>query len=253
MRIFNIKRVNFFRWILLLGLIIPLTGCFEWFRAYQTYLQLEDFDDHFATVSGNEFNLLFKHPTLYDEDLIALSKLYPSQITPLDHGQCWRYWFKKIDQNNNIIHPEINFYFDLRFNKDNHLIQWTFSPLFLQIAPAQFLELSLRSLSGAKIDQDKRQLKANPQYIQKIDVPLPAKNAVLKQLGEPIEIVDEPEQQIYSYRFKLDSQQIEAGYEANALTLIQLTFDKKNHTLTRMSGRFAGLKLSINYQKYIAH
>ena len=41
------------------------------------------------------------------------------------------------------------------------LTRWSFSSLFLEIAPPAFIEVSLRSLGQAKINQGKKQLKTN--------------------------------------------------------------------------------------------
>jgi hypothetical protein len=121
----------------------------------------------------------------------------------------------------------------------------------LAIAPPKFLEVSLRSIGGAEIDKEKQQLKANSALLEKISDNLPKKPAVLAQLGEPFEIKDEAEQEVYIYRFLLETHHIEEGYEDRALNEVKITFDKKNQDLVRMAGRFAGLKVSINYRKFL--
>jgi hypothetical protein len=150
-----------------------------------------------------------------------------------------------------MIKPEIKFYTDLYFNKESKLTAWSFSSLFLEIAPPKFLEVSLRSIGGAEIDKEKRQLKANSALLEKISDNLPKKAAVIAKLGEPLEIKDEPEQEIYMYHFQLETQGIEKGYEDRALNVVKLTFDKKTQELTRMGGSFAGLKVSINYKNFL--
>ncbi|MCK5188890.1 MAG: hypothetical protein KAR12_02415, partial [Methylococcales bacterium] len=138
--------IRLFRWFLLLCLISTLTGCFYWIRAYQTYLQMEEFDQNFAITVEDEFSVLFKDPILYNDDFISLSKLQPSdRFTREAGGTSWRYRFRKVDGQGTVIHPEVKFYFDLDFNKEKRLTRWTFSSLFLQIAPAELLELSFRS------------------------------------------------------------------------------------------------------------
>ena len=107
---------------------------------------------------------------------------------PTENGRRWRYWFRKIDTNHKIINPEIKFYCDLEFNKDNRLTDWSFSQLFLNIAPADFLTVSLRSIGGAKIDKDKQQLRADTSKLPKINTPLPKKSQVIAKLGEPLSI-----------------------------------------------------------------
>lgn len=235
----------------LLALISLLSGCMYWLRAYQVYLQMNEFDRYFSVVVNDDFTLQFKDPVLYNSDFVALSKLYPSEDTPEPNGRCWRYWFRKVDANKKIIEPEIKFYSDLSFNQEKRLTAWSFSSLFLQIAPPKFLEISLRSIAGATIDKEKRQLKAHTDLLQKISAELPKKSAVLAKLGPPLEIRDEPDQEIYIYHFLLDTHRIEEGYEDNALNEVKLSFDKKNQELFNMAGNFAGLKVSIDYRKFL--
>lgn len=231
---------------------ILLTGCLAWFRAYQTYLQLNEFDKNFAIKVKEDFTLEFKNPILFSEDFVTMSKLRASESWPLEHGRVWRYLFKKVDEQGNILQPEISFFFDLQFNKHPHqqLVAWTFSPLFLQIAPANFLEASLRSIAGADINEGAKQLRTNPESIKKIVGQLPLKDHVVAKLGAPLEIITETETEVYRYHFMLQTTVIEKGYEDRALNAVRLTFDLKTHELVKMSGRFAGLKVSINYRNY---
>jgi hypothetical protein len=237
-------------WLILAG---SLSGCIYWIRAYQTYLQMNEFDRYFAIVTSDEFTLQFKEPILYSKDFVSLSKLYSSQDTPTEQGRRWRYWYRKVDVNNKVIVPEIKFYTDLNFNKEGRIIAWSFSPLFLQIAPPKFLEVSLRSIGGAEIDKEKKQLRANSKLIDKISEELPKKSAVLAQLGEPLEIQDDGDGnlEVYIYHFLLETHHIEKGYEDRALSEVKISFDKKTGELVRMGGRFAGLKVSINYRKFL--
>ncbi|MGZ8153555.1 MAG: hypothetical protein ACXW0Q_13835 [Methylovulum sp.] len=237
-----------------IGLVIlaaSLSGCIYWIRAYQTYLQMNEFDRYFNVAVTDEFTLQFKEPILYNQDFVSLSKLYASDDVPTAEGRRWRYWFRKVDGNNKIITPEIKFYSDLSFNKENRLIAWSFSPLFLEIAPPKFLEVSLRSIGGAEIDKEKKQLKAKTGLLDKISGDLPKKSAVVAKLGEPFEIKDEADHEIYIYRFLLETHHIEEGYEDRALNEVKLSFDKKTQELFNMAGRFAGLKVSINYRKFL--
>jgi len=241
-----------FRLISVLIIALSLSGCMYWVRAYQTYLQMGEFDKHFSfsVTKEGDFTLHFKEPILLSEDFVSLSKLYTSEdtVTP-DGGRRWRYWFRKLDANNQIIKPEIKFYSDLIFNREKKITSWAFSSLFLQIAPQKFLEASLRAIGGGKIDKEKRQLRANPEGLEKVADALPKKPAVLAQLGAPLTITDEIDKEIYFYRFLLETQRVEEGYEDRVFNEVKITFDKKTQELIRMSGRFAGLKASINYRK----
>ncbi|MGR9086594.1 MAG: hypothetical protein ACU841_05905 [Gammaproteobacteria bacterium] len=235
----------------LLVLAASLSGCIYWLRAYQTYLQMDEFDRHFDVVVDDDFTLQFKDPILYSKDFVSLARLHSSHEIPTADGKRWRYVFRKIDKKNRIVKPVVKFYSDLTFNKKDRITSWSFSPLFLQIAPPKFLEVSLRSLGGAEIDKDKMQLRANTDLIDKISAALPKKSDVVAHLGDPLRVQNEPDQEIYIYHFLLETHDIEKGYEDRALSEVKLSFDKKNQELTRMAGRFAGLKISINYRKFL--
>jgi hypothetical protein len=188
---------------------------------------------------------------MYSEDFVSLSGLYPSVDSPRPPGKRWRYYFHKVNEKREAVVPAITFFIELEFNRYDRLDAWSFSPLFLQIAPPEFLEVSLRSLAGAEINEGKKQLKGNTDHIDKIVENLPEKKAVVSALGAPVEITKTGAgQEVYSYHFLLDSPEIKKGYEDRALSVVKLTFDPATQELIKMSGRFAGLKVSINYRKF---
>lgn len=233
-------------------LLLSMTGCLEWVHAWQTYLQMRHFDEYFVSEAKDEFKIHFKNPKLLTDDFVALAKLRPSSEDVLpDGGKHWRYLFRKVDKDNNLVQPEISFYCDLTFDKENRVNDWIFSKMFLQIAPAEFLEASFRSLGSGEINEDKKQLKTNAALTEKIAADLPKKAVVLKHLGEPLDIVDEERWQVYRYQFKLDAHAIEEGYEDRAMSEVKLMFDHKTNEMVKMSGRFAGLKISINYRDFL--
>ncbi|AMK77644.1 MULTISPECIES: hypothetical protein [Methylomonas] len=245
------NKINrFFRLFLAFALLSTMTGCLHWLHAYQTYLQMDEFDRYFAVTSKDDFTVHFKQPKLLSEDFVSLAKLRASSEEHTGDGKRWRYWFRKIDKDSKLIAPEISFYLDLAFNKEDKITDWTFSNLFLQIAPPEFLEASFRSLGGAEINEEKKQLRAKADQMEKIAALLPKKATVIKQLGEPLEITDEEKQEVYLYHFRLDAKNIEEGYEDRALSEVRLMFDKTTSELVKMSGRFAGLKISINYRNF---
>ena len=246
----TLSKSRWFRLIMIVCLVSSLTGCLHWMRAFQTFLQLSDFDEHFIINDHKSFEVYFNNPILYNQDFILLSKLEPTSKKTIKNKERWRYVFRKVNKDKKLFKPELSFFFDLDFNQQKKISAWIFSELFLEIAPPKFLEASLRSLAGGKIDKEKRQLKANSHV--KIKAQLPQKNKVIARLGIPIKIDDEPEQEVYFYHFLLDTPKIEKGYEERALSIVKLTFNKKTQELTRMAGRFAGLKISIKYQRYLA-
>ncbi|MDD2737758.1 MAG: hypothetical protein PHR94_02375 [Methylomonas lenta] len=244
----KIKR--YFRLCLMALFLLTQTGCLEWLHAYQTYLQMAEFDRYFTVTAVDDFTVHFKEPRLYADDFIALAKLHATTEEQTPDGKHWRYWFRKLDQNSQLEKPEISFYVDLVFNKEDEVTEMSFSKMFLQIAPPEFLEASFRSLGGADINEGKRQLRAKAEFVGKVSAELPKKTAVVAHLGKPLEITDEEKQEIYKYHFRLDVRDIEEGYEDRALSEVRLTFDKATTELEKMAGRFAGLKISINYRNF---
>lgn len=242
--------IRLVRGILLLSLLISLTGCFYWWRAYQTYLQMGKFDEHFLISVTEDFTVHFKHPVLLSEDLVRLAKLRASEEIKTTSGQLWHYRFRKSDKQGDILFPEIQFNLSPEFNQEDELTALSFSRIFLQIAPPEFLELSIRSVGSGVIDKANRQLKVDTDKVRKINAPLPLKSVVIANLGEPFGIEDGETQEVYLYYFMLEAHGVKKGYEDRALSAIRLIFDKESQELIKMSGRFAGLKISINYRKY---
>jgi len=238
------------RCLLLLSLIVSLTGCFYWWRTYQTYRQLSDFDDNFSITNTKSFALNFKEPRLYSEDFVSLAKLRPTSEVKTEQGLLWRYEFNKVDNNGGLALPRISFFVNLAFNQDDRIVSCTFSPLFLQIIPAEFLEVSIRSVAKGEINKGSRQLKVDTAKVDKISSALPLKQAIVAKLGKPVEVSENNLEQIYIYHFVLNAHDVEEGYEARALNVIKLYFNKSSQEMVKMSGNFAGLKISINYLNY---
>lgn len=246
--IHKLKRIV--RLAFILSLLASLTGCFYWWRVYQTYQQMSDFDDNFSISADEGFTLYFKEPRLYSEDFVSLAKLRPSDEEEGDQGLLWRYKFRKIDSEGQVIFPETSFFISLLFNQEKRILSCTFSPLFLKIAPAKFLEIAIRSVAKGKINKANRQLKVDTAAVDKISSKLPLKQEIIEALGDPIEAIDTPGEEIYTYYFLLEAHDIEAGYEERAVNIIKLFFNKQSQEMVKMSGNFAGLKISINYQNY---
>lgn len=244
------KFARFIRFVFLFILLSSMTGCLYWVRAYRTYLQMDEFDEHFAITVKDDFTVHFKDPILYSDDFVSLAKLKPSSMIGHAGGQSWRYIFQKVDEQGRIFVPEVKFFFDLDFNQEDRIFAWTFSPLFLQIAPPEFLELSFRSIGSGEINQEKKQLHIDTDKVAKIDTALPLKPVILEKLGEPLQVDLEDGREVLLYHFKLQTPEIKAGYENRGLSEVRLYFDQSTQELVKMSGSFAGLKLAIDYRKY---
>lgn len=235
---------------LLLPLFALLSGC-VWLRLLDTQRQIAEFDRHFYVESGEHFVVHFLHPKLYSDDFVTLSGLKPSLVSPLAAGQRWRLNFRKIDAQKRMSAGsgrDLNF--DLTFSPANLLIRWDFPPEFLAIAPAEFLEASLRSLGKAKINEGKRQLSADASTLPTLNHALPEISQVTDTLGAPLEVENRPDGQLYVYRYLLDGKAVDEEYEKNREAVAKLLFDPVTHRLLKMSGRFAGLKISIDYRRF---
>jgi hypothetical protein len=233
----------------LLPLLTFLSGC-VWLRLLDTQQQIAEFDRHFYVESGEHFVLHFLHPKLYSDDFVTLSGLKPTLISPLSDGQRWQLKFRKIPPPGNAAGPGADLIFDLTFNPADLLVRWDFPPEFLAIAPAEFLEASLRSLGRAKINEGKRQLSADASTLPKLAATLPEMAQVTRTLGEPLEVENRPDGRLYVYRYLLDGQAVEPEYEKNREAVAKLLFDPTTRRLLKMSGRFAGLKISIDYRRF---
>ena len=236
------------RAVFLAPIVALLSGC-VWLRLLDTQRQISEFDQHFYVESGEHFILHFLHPKLYSDDFVTLSGVKPSHVAPLSEGQRWRLNFRKIDAQRNTSAAK-DLAFDLTFNPANLLVRWDFPPEFLAIAPAEFLEASLRSLGKAKINEGKQQLSADASTLPTLNNALPEVSHVTKTLGEPLEVENRPDGQLYVYRYLLDGVAVDEAHEKNREAVAKLLFDPVTHRLLKMSGRFAGLKISIDYRRF---
>lgn len=225
-----------------------LSAC-VWWRLYMTKQQLDQFDRYFSVQISAAFTLYFKEPLILSEDFDYLAKLLPTHCVLEAGEKSCVYRFYKVDKAMQEIKPRVEFFFTLAYNQNDQLNSWTLSPIFLRIAPPEFLEASLRSLGGAEINRSKHQLKANAETIKRISAALPHKKDVRKYLGKPLAIEVDQELEILIYHFLLDTPKITAGYEQRALSVIRLAFNSGSE-LVKMKGSFAGLKIGIDYRKY---
>lgn len=234
--------------VLVLTLAFGLTGC-VYLRLLEVKNQLAGFDKHFhVSISDNHFILNLLHPVLLSEDWIYLTKLRPSRIGSTPEGYQWFIDFV-IDGTSSKGRARKTIVFAMTFNNEGKLTDFDFSPLFLEMAPPAFLEASMRSLGRGKVDQDKRQLRVDPEDLPKFAVRPPSRKKILEVLGPPHEQFPKGGLKVFKYRFKAATSPVEPGYEDRRFAETKLYFDPKDE-LARLSGRFAGLKLAIDYRKF---
>jgi hypothetical protein len=233
-----------------LAMALTLAGC-VWFRLLEVKHQLEDFDDHFKVVSTDHFRLEFLHPVLYADDFRELARMEPTRIEALPKGSRWHVLFEKIDMNGKPDPGHQDLEFVLGFNAKSRLELWDFPPPFLAAAPPKFLEASLRSLGKGEIFQNQRQLKVAPQDLPKIAAELPDQARVREGLGQPALELDHEEGRLWVYRYRVNTPHIEDEEGNRRIALARLWFDPVSKTLLKFSGKFIGLKLSIDYRKFL--
>ncbi len=239
------------RWVWLFFLAVAtlsITSC-VYLRLLEFKNQLAKFDQNFSVEAKDDFKLLCKNPVLYRQDFEYLAKLKPSRTEILSKSKQSIYTFEKIDNEGKIIEPLVKLQITLTFNEEDLLTGIIYSPIFLTMVPANFLEASLRSLGSSTVNRSKRQIRANLIKVEKLS-DIPTKKEIEAVLGPPIEIIPRADIERLLYRFKLETTKIEEGYEERQFTQVKLDFDPNTQKLLRMSGRFVGLKLAVDYRKF---
>ena len=235
------------RFLILTILLTSLSAC-VWLRLLELKNQLAKFDENFTTEASDHFTLVFKNPVLLNDDFVTLAKLQPTSKEQTTTGSRWIQAFHKIDAKG---HPQpgVDFFFTLDFDHDDYLTRWDFSPVFVTMVPAKFFEESIRSLAKGRVDEASRKYKIDPKDRAKITVPPPSLRQIKEVMGEPLEKSKEDGKIVYIYRFQVDSPWIDPDYQDRRFTDVRLYFDPKTDELTRMGGRFIGLKININLAK----
>ncbi|MGZ8242300.1 hypothetical protein [Methylomagnum sp.] len=234
---------------LTLFLALSLSGC-VWLRLLEIKGQLADFDNHVRVeVADRHFILHLHHPVLTSEDFMYLTKLRPSRSETLPQGHRDFLDFR-IDPAATKKQAAKTISFALSYSPEHKLAAFDFSPLFLEMAPPIFLEASIRALGSAKVDQGKKQLKVDPGDLPKLSAQLPHRQDILNVMGPPAEDFPHEGLRILLYRFKAEAEPVEPDYEKRRLAEAKLFFDPATDELVRLSGKFAGLKLAIDYRKF---
>lgn len=235
--------------LLVASLALILTGC-VWLRLLEIKYQLADFDEHVrAEVADRHFILHLLKPVLLSEDFVYLSKLRPSRVENMAGGGYRWYLDFHLDPAKTPEQKSLIVSFIMTYTAEERLAAFDFSPLFVAMAPAVFLEASIRSLGVGKVDQDKRQLKVEPEDLPKLTAGLPRKANITNVMGPPTEEASEVGLKVLIYRFKADAMPVDKEYEDRRQAVAKLYFDPARDELVGLKGRFAGLKLSIDYRK----
>ena len=233
--------------LLLLTAALGLAGC-VYLRLLEVKNQLQDFDRYFRVEIKDQWFVQFLHPVMLSGDFTYLTELEPTRIEHLAGGERWIVDFHKLDASERIASPRKTLTFTMQFNRENKLSRFGFSPLFLAIAPPTFLEASIRSMGKGSVDTGHRQLRVDPQDLPKIKARLPTHATIIATFGPPLLETSEGQEQRVYYRFIADTRPVRGNTGANRLAEVRVSFDKATGELTRMMGKFVGLKLRINYR-----
>jgi hypothetical protein len=235
-----------FHALLLSVVLIALSGC-VYLRLLEVKNQLADFERNVRVgIDEGYFHLDFLNPVLLSEDFRYLTKLHPSRIEKLSQGYRWYLDFRQTDTGDQSGKKII---FRMTFNRKNKLSGWDFSPAFLEMAPAAFLEASIRSLGKGKVDEGRRQLKVAAEDLPKLAAAPPNRKRILEVLGPPAEESMKDGMMLYIYRFEAEAAPIDQDYEKRRIAVAKLYFNPVTDDLIRMSSRFVGLKLAIDYRR----
>ena len=232
----------------LLFVALALSGC-VWLRLLEVKGQVDDFDKNIAITITDRLSLRFRHPVMYDEDFLYLTDLNPTRIDAMPQGTRWIVDFHKLDRNGRFEVPRKTLTFIMDFNAGRKLSGFSFSPLFLAMAPPQFLEASIRSLGKGRVDAGKRQLRVDPSDLPKIDASLPTRADMHRIYGRPYSIAKDGDDTRFVYRFLADVRPRSPKAESKRLAEVKLLFQGPRETLAQMEGKFVGLKLRIDYRK----
>lgn len=235
--------------LLMIAMLWVLAGC-VWLRLLEIKNQLADFDENVRVeVNNKHFILHLLNPVLLSDDFVYLSKLRPSRVEPERGGASRWYLDFHFDPAKSPEQKSKTVSFVMTYNGDQRLAAFDFSPLFVEMAPPAFLEASIRSLGAGKLDQGKKQLKVDPEDLPKLTATLPKTSHIVSVLGPPAEEVSENGLRVLIYRFKATARPVDKAYEERRVAEARLYFDPVPDELVRLKGKFAGLKLSIDYRK----
>lgn len=235
------------RCLFLLLLLCSLASC-VYLRLLEVKNQLAHFDENFRVDVSDHFILHFLHPVLLSDDFVELAKLQPTRVEPLPDGQRWYQEFHKIDVGGRR-QPGVDIIFALTFDKEDKLVSWDFSPVFVAMVPAQFFEASLRSLGRGTVDEGKKRLRVDPQDLPKLTANAPKRERILDIMGQPVEQSAADRMKLYVYHFQVETPHLDEEYEDRRIAVIKLYFNPTTDELVKMGGKFVGLKIAIDYLK----
>lgn len=176
---------------------LGLSGCVYW-RLLKFKQQLGDFGAHFSFASDSCYALQCLHPLLDGGDIDGLMEVEPSRREQAG-GYDWRvYAFVKDPPDGS---PPL--VYRLGFAGDR-LARIEFPAQFTPLYPEDGLRELLASLGEADLDRGERRARARLAR-ERLAAELPDRPRVAAVLGAPSERVEEAGEEIWHYRYRLDT------------------------------------------------
>lgn len=244
------KRSQIIALIAATSFLLLQSGC-VYLRLLEVKNQLKDFDQNFKIESGKEFVVYALDPVITDDDLLYLTKVNPSQVHAAKSDTKWTYIFEKVNKDGKVAKDDKNIVFDMVFNEKSRISQFQFHEIFLQIVPSDFIEGSLRALGNAKIDKRNRKVDADSAVWKGKKLQAPLAEDIIEKLGKPLKEEKNEKGHFVYYKYRLRVPNSKKVKESNRIAEVTLEFDKETDQLERLHTKFAGMKLSVNYQKII--
>jgi uncharacterized protein YndB with AHSA1/START domain len=231
-------------------LLLTVSGC-VYLRLLNIKNQLADFDTHFKIELKDGLTVHHLSPVLYNKDVLYLTKVIPSRVVEKEEGYTWTFEFEKLNQDNVTVETGKEIRFDMAFNRGNRINTFVFHEMFLQIVPPEFIEYSLRALGNAHVDKRERKVDADTSVWSGKMLEAPVVVAIRENLGVPISEVKDETALTLTYRYRLIVPEDTKVKEGNRFADVILIFEPESGKLNRLFVHFAGMKLSVNYKKYV--
>lgn len=232
---------------LLTLLMISFSGC-VYLRLLEVKRQLADFEKHCSLENRDALVVTFRKPVLLKEDVLFLAKRGPTFAEDGPQQGMWQYHFVKQSPPQQ---PEEKGLYDVPiglFFQEDKVYRGTLPERFYHLMPRAFLIEAMRTIGRAQVNPVDRHARGEFYEGQvKWKTPLPKKQDFLEVLGSPYseEDADSTSTITYVYQLQRGAPDPKPPTEARA----RLIFQKGVEELVEIEAKFAGLGLSLFFQK----
>ena len=243
------RKIHIHLVLIALLLLCSMAGC-VYLRLLSLKNQFARFEENFSIEAGARLALHFNNPVLYDTDIIELTNLQPSRVDKNPDSSAFVFHFAKQEKAMPAASGK-DLVFLMNFNRDRKLEALVFSEAILKLVPPEFLELSLRSLGYAEVDKKRRQLRADSTRVVRRHLHAPGYDAIRLVLGDPMQEERTAQEWKVVYEYRLNTPTRDKQADTLRRTVVTLWFDPVSRELDQLSGNFAGLKLTLHYERMI--